>query len=145
MGAMNISRESLEQTETRLRHVIARADYEVFPGAYAFEEFPLSDFAARANPDALALVRDHEIWSQLVPSQDTQKELFGLFGFHFEEGLDNSGFVGWLATHMKRELGTGLFVVCGQNSQQGGIFDYWGCPAELKAEVEAQITKLRQA
>ena len=140
---MHISEETPEQTATRLLDVIAKSEFEVFEGTYVFEEFPLDDFGTSASRDALALVRDSEVWSQLVPSTDTRKELFGVFGFHFESGADNSGFVGWLATHLKRELGTGLFVVCGQNSQRGGIFDYWGCPAELRGNVLKEITKLR--
>lgn len=140
---MDISAETPQETKTRLRRVIGKAELEVFSGTYVFEEFALNEFARRADPDALALVRDDEVWSQLVPSNDASKELFGVFGFHFTPGLDNSGFVGWLATHLKRELGTGLFVVCGQNSGRGGIFDYWGCPAVLKAEVEAELRKLR--
>ena len=141
---MYISEETPEQTEARLLKVIASSELEVFEGTYAFEEFRLTAFNERASQDALALVRDDEVWSQLVPSSNPEKELFGVFGFHFEDGVDNSGFVGWLATHMKEALGTGLFVVCGQNSGRGGIFDYWGCPAELKNEVLAELTKLRE-
>ena len=44
--------------------------------------------------------------------------------FHFPAGVDNSGFVGWLASHLKVVLGTGVLVVCGFNSQRGGVFDY---------------------
>lgn len=110
---------------------------------YAFEEFPIDAFSERASREALALARDDEVWSQLLPSGDEDGELFGVFGFHFESGLDNSGFVGWLASHMKRKLGTGLFVVCGQNSRRGGIFDYWGCPAGLRNDVLSELRDLR--
>ena len=140
---MYVSNETPEQTNARLLKVIASSELEVFEGMYAFEEFPLDAFDKRASREALALVRDGEVWSQLLPSDDEAQERFGVFGFHFEPGLDNSGFVGWLASHMKRKLGTGLFVVCGQNSRRGGIFDYWGCPAELKDEVLAELHALR--
>ncbi|WP_280394542.1 DUF6196 family protein [Nocardia brasiliensis] len=70
-------------------------------------------------------------------------EKFGLFSFHFPTGMDNSGFVGWLAGHLKRALGTGVFVVCGSNRERGGIYDYWGCPVELLAAVEREIETLR--
>jgi len=66
-----------------------------------------------------------------------------IFGFHFTPGLDNSGFVGWLAAHLKARLGTGVLVVCGQNSQRGGIFDYWGAPLSVSAKVIAEIRRLR--
>ena len=83
------------------------------------------------SDNALTFVCDKEVWSQLIPSEDDTKELFTVIGFHFKPDFDNSGFVGWLATHLKQKLGTGVFVVCGQNSNKGGIFDYWGCPFEI--------------
>jgi hypothetical protein len=43
----------------------------------------------------------------------------------------------------KRELGTGRFVVCGQNSRRGGIFDYWGVPLDLRTDAVRLLTVLR--
>ncbi len=137
-----ISIETEQQTDKRLRRVIANADFKIYDGTYAFEEFPLSDFNYRANPEALALVRDSEVWSQLVSSNDASEERFILFSFHFDDADDNSGFVGWLASHLKRELGTGVFVTCGQNSNRGGIFDYWGCPVKLGVKAIQIINEL---
>jgi hypothetical protein len=79
----------------------------------------------------------------LVPSLDEHAERFIVFSFHFEEGQDNSGFVDWLATHLKRTIGTGVFVVCGQNSRQGGIFNYLGAPLSVGSEVLAEIERMR--
>jgi hypothetical protein len=49
---------------------------------------------------------------------------------------------------MKKKLGTGVFVVCGQNSNKGGIYDYWGCPLEIQNafldELQQLITKGKQ-
>ncbi len=141
---MYISQETSEQTRARLLKVIARAEVVFFDGTFTFEEFPAREFPRRAMSQALALVRDDEAWSQLVPSKDPAKELFSVFGFHFANGLDNSGFVGWLATHLKETLGTGVFVVCGHNSRRGGVFDYWGCPAQLGEDVRQRIYNLRE-
>jgi hypothetical protein len=110
-----------------------------YTGTYAFLEFPLASFPGAANPDALALVRDDEVWSQLVPCEVLAQELFGLFRFHFPSGADNSGFVGWLASRLKHRFGTGVFVTCGQNGLDGGIFDYWGVPAALAEEIFVEI------
>jgi hypothetical protein len=90
-------------------------------------------------------VRDDLSWSRLVPltAQQDHVERFGVFSFHFPAGLDNSGFVGWLATHLKIELGTGVFVICGSNRTRGGIYDYWGCPAGLLDQAIAVIEGLR--
>ena len=139
---VDISVESIEETEAKLRRVIGLADLRLYKEMYSFEEFPLQSFAARVQQSALALVRDDEVWSQLVPSSGQSAQTFALFRFHFPAGVDNSGFVGWLATHFKRLFGTGVFVVCGQNSNRGGIFDYWGCPEELQDLVFAELQNL---
>ena len=140
---MDISVETSEHTEARLLRVLSQAEWHVLQGNYVFTEFPLDQFLQSADPQALALVRDDEVWSQLAPSVDSSLELFTLFRFHFPPGVDNSGFVGWLATHLKRELGTGVFVICGQNTSHGGIFDYWGVPAVLSDDVRAVVAAMR--
>lgn len=139
---MHISQEAPEQTHKRLLKVIACAEFKVFEGSYFFNEFPLDEFPNQVDPAALALVRDEYIWSQLIPSTDPSHELFKIFRFHFKDNLDNSGFVGWLATYLKQKLGTGVFVTCGQNSNKGGIFDYWGCPIELATQVIDEVKNL---
>ena len=139
---VNISHETRDAAETRLERVIRDSRLTVYDGPHAFEEFGLSEFAERARSDALALVRDDAVWSQLVPAGEDAPEPFALWRFHFPEGADNSGFVGWLAWRMKERFGTGVFVVCGQNSGDGGIFDYWGCPWELRDEVLADVRAL---
>jgi hypothetical protein len=139
---VNISQETPVQTEARLRRVIRDARLTVWDAPYAFVEFPLAVFRDRADPQALALVRDEVVWSMLVPAPDDAAEPFAIWCFHFPAGADNSGFVGWLATHLKARFGTGVFVTCGQNSADGGIFDYWGCPWELRVEVIGAVKDL---
>ena len=139
---VNISRESPDETARRLERVIGDSRLVVFDGPHAFEEFPRALFAERADPEALALVRDEAVWSQLVPCGTDAAEPFALWRFHFLAGADNSGFVGWLAGHLKARFGTGVFVVCGQNSDDGGIFDYWGCPWELRDVVLEEVRHL---
>lgn len=142
---MYISRETPEQIEARLRAVIAAAGLIWWDGAYAFEEHPVDRFPAAEVAEALAFVRDAEVWSVLKPAGADAAEPFGLFSFHFADGLDNSGFVGWLASRMKQELGTGVFVICGQNSDRGGIFDYWGVPISMRDEAARVVAQLRGA
>lgn len=139
---VNISRETALQAEARLRRVIRQSTLHVFERAYAFNEFPLALFSEHVNPSVLALVRDDEVWSQLMPAGGDEREKFAVWRFHFPSGADNSGFVGWLASHLKTEFGTGVFVTCGCNSGDGGIFDYWGVPIELAGPVIQEIRKL---
>lgn len=139
---VDISHENTAQTEARLFRVIKTARLTVYAQPHAFLEFPLSEFPRQARVDALALVRDDRVWSQLVPCSDDKEDLFTLFRFHFPPDADNSGFVGWLATHLKQKFGTGVFVTCGQNRADGGIFDYWGVPTAIGAEVIAEVRRL---
>ncbi|WP_298607582.1 DUF6196 family protein [uncultured Thiothrix sp.] len=142
---MYISNETTEQTEQRLRSVIAQAHFQAYTGSYAFLEFPVETFPQEMVNQALALVRDQQVWSALVPYQQPDAELFALFSFHFPANVDNSGFVGWLATHLKTTLGTGVMVICGQNSKQGGIFDYWGVPFSMQEDALSELEKLRKS
>jgi hypothetical protein len=141
---VSVSVESAEQTEQRLRGVIAQADLVVHDGVWWFEESP-ADQPPVLTGETLAVVQDRESWSRLVPLTHEEEgvERFGIFSFHFPDQVDNSGFVGWLATHLKVELGTGVFVVCGSNSTRGGIYDYWGCPIELLEQAISVVRALR--
>ena len=139
---VQISHETQEQIDIRLKKVISESDFKTYEETYTFEEFPLDQLESNVSPNAIALVRDSELWSQLVPSNDSKLELFTVFSFHFDNCSDNSGFVGWLASRLKQELGTGVFVTCGQNSKRGGIFDYWGCPVELGEQAIELIRNL---
>jgi hypothetical protein len=139
---VSISRESSAETEQRLRHVIGAAELVIFDGEWEFFEAPLAQPPA-LTADLLAVVRDDDRWSWLAPAGAAGGERFAVFSFHFPPQVDNSGFVGWLATELKRRLGTGVFVICGQNSDRGGIYDYWGCPAQVRAEAAQVLAELR--
>nr|BFE50411.1 hypothetical protein GCM10017745_38380 [Saccharothrix mutabilis subsp. capreolus] len=141
---VSVSVETAEQSERRLRRVIAEADLVVHDGVWGFEEFP-ADQPPEITGETLAVVRDRDSWSRLAPLTHDRGsvERFGVFSFHFPDQVDNSGFVGWLATRLKAELGTGVFVVCGSNRARGGIYDYWGCPIDLLDRAVAVVQALR--
>jgi hypothetical protein len=140
---VSVSVESAQEIDARLRTVVGQAELVVHSGSWSFAESPL-DKPPTLGPDLLAVVRDEHTWSALQPDPDRNgtHEHFGIFSFHFPAGLDNSGFVGWLATILKHELGTGVFVVCGSNIERGGIYDYWGCPVDLLDEAVAVVRNL---
>jgi hypothetical protein len=141
---MHIRYETDEQIEIRLRRVLSDADLVWHGGPFSFCEFSGEQLPVQSVEETLAFVRDGEVWSALKPSTHDSQERFAIYSFHFPDGVDNSGFVGWLATHLKRSLGTGVFVICGYNSRRGGIFDYWGIPTDLREEAKALIDELRQ-
>lgn len=134
---MDISPETPEQTRRRLLRVMAHARVDVLSGDHTFAEFPAAQFSAHLASslaaDALALVRDRNVWSALLPApaQTPAQDRYAVVSIHFVPDIPNSGFVGWLASELKQQLGTGVFVICGQNSADGGIFDYWGIPRSV--------------
>jgi hypothetical protein len=138
---VNISHESPEETRTRLRRVLAEAAFDLLPGHWSYHEHPAGP-VPQPSTGALALVRDEESWSVLEPSRGDEMEVFGAFSFHFPAAADNSGFVGWLASELKDHLGTGVAVLCGYNSAQGGVYDYWLVPAQLLSEAAAHVRSL---
>jgi hypothetical protein len=140
---VSVSQESAGEIERRLRRVIAGAELVEFDGEWSFFESPLAEPPVLTT-DLVAVVRDNDRWSWLARAGTAGGERFALFSFHFPPEEDNSGFVGWLATELKRRLGTGVFVICGQNSERGGIYDYWGCPVRLRAEVAEVLGDLRR-
>jgi len=140
---MYISHEAPSATHARLLKVIQRAELVVYDLPFAYIEVPRQRFPVELVEKALALVRDDVVWSALVPSESSTQERFLVFRFHFPAGLDNSGFVGWLATLLKQRIGTGVFVVCGQSSDRGGIFDYWGAPLSVAQQVLDELKELR--
>lgn len=138
---VSISVETPAQTEARLLQVIRSANVTWFEGEYTFLEFPLAALPSPFPNGALACVRDDTSWSILAPAVD-DGERFRVFRFHFPPDLDNSGFVGWLAGRFKQGFGTGVFVVCGQNSAAGGIYDYWGVPTAVADDVIHDVKML---
>jgi hypothetical protein len=73
---VDISAEAPHQIEARLRSVIRLARIQIFDELYRFEEFPAADFGDRFDERALALVRDGDLWSQLVPFREGGGEAF---------------------------------------------------------------------
>ncbi|MGO4380650.1 DUF6196 family protein [Pseudoduganella sp. RAF53_2] len=142
---MYVSQETPQQTQERLLRVMREAQLVVYDKPHAFVEASAAHFPAELIPDALAFVRDEDVWSALVPAWAPEQEQFVLFSFHFPHGMDNSGFVGWLASHLKAKTGSGVMVVCGQNSLRGGIFDYWGAPIGVAKQVLAELELLRSS
>lgn len=138
---VNISHETDQEVRGRLRRVLAEATFKELPGRWAYHEHPAGGLP-QPSTDALALVRDEEGWSVLEPARGDEAEVFGVFAFHFPAAADNSGFVGWLAGELKSRLGTGVAVLCGYNSAQGGIYDYWLVPAQLTDEAVAHVRRL---
>jgi Family of unknown function (DUF6196) len=142
---MYVSHETPSEIAVRLRKVIRTAEFVVHEGNHSFREFAVASFPTHLIEHALAFVRDEDVWSALVPDTDLTSEKFVVFSFHLRPGLDNSGFVGWLASHMKAAVGSGVFVVCGQNARRGGIFDYWGAPVSVAEAVITEVNSLRRS
>jgi hypothetical protein len=81
---MYVSQETTEQTDSRLRRVIAAAELSWHEGPFAFYEFPVEAFPTSEAERGLAIVRDNEVWSVLKGAGPEAAEPFGLFSFHFQ-------------------------------------------------------------
>jgi len=92
--------ETSEQMDARLLRVIAQAQFDVFPADYIWRPMSLDH---RPSRDAIACVRDGEVWHEFVPAPaSTSAQRYRVVSFHFTEGTDAAGFVAWLAAHLKR-------------------------------------------
>jgi hypothetical protein len=140
----------MAELDARIREVIANAALD-FYGPHEFEELP--DFPAGARPDALALVRDGDVWSQLAPATaaaSASRTRFEMFAFRFAEAPRADGFVSWLSAYLRDTAHSNVIVVCGQDRRgdaavaSGGIFDYWGCPVSCADAVLAELRALQQ-
>jgi hypothetical protein len=134
---VSISHERAVESARRLRAVLRAAEVVHLAGSWGFQRD-----LDQVPPETVATVRDDDGWCALVPASGPG-ERFGLTRITFPAGIDNSGFVGWMATTIKRHLGSGVFVVCGDNPGRGGIFDYLGYPIQIADEVRALIDDLR--
>jgi hypothetical protein len=119
--------------------VLGDAEWSIV-GTFLFAEV---EDPQRSAPSAIALVRDGSQWSQLVPAGD-EPDGFIVGSFHFPPGVDNSGFVGWLASRIKAEFGSGVAVICGWNPERGGIHDYWLLPPSVADQIVASIESLKR-
>jgi hypothetical protein len=135
---VSISHERRGESERRLRAVLRAARLVHLPGAWCFQRI-----VGEPPVEALATVRDVEGWCALVPAPQDAVEQFGVTSNTFASEIENSGYVGWLATAIKQRLGSGVFVICGDNPRRGGIFDYFGYPLKIAAAVRALIDELR--
>ncbi len=142
---MHIQTETPAQTDSRLRRVLRDAELHALPDQWHFTEFAHAVFATSLHPNALALIRDGDRWSQLIPADASAAEPLTLWSIHFQAGIDNSGFVGWLATLIKQHTGSGVAVICGQNTERGGIFDYWCAPSLAALAIHALFKELRSS
>jgi hypothetical protein len=98
---VSVSIETPEQGEERLRRVIAAADFVRHEGVWCFRESP-ADQPPTLTADTLAVVRDQDSWSCLVPASGQESgdvERFGIFSFHFPTRRTTAASsAGWPAT-----------------------------------------------
>ncbi len=135
---VTVSHELRALTEARLRGVFRQSAVEWLPGLWAFVEG--EDVLGRE--DSIAEIRDEGRLSALCPTLNAA-ERFGVLRVVLPRGADDSGFVGWLASRVKAETGSGLFVICGQDAGRGGIFDFYGVPEAAIGEVCSVLERSR--
>src|SRR6266536_4757375 len=101
---VTVSHERAVESERRLQAVLCAAEVEHLVGTWCFRRFS-GDIPA----GALATVRDADGWCALTPASGRgTDERFALTVTTFDSVIENSGFVGWLATTIKRRVGSGV-------------------------------------
>lgn len=140
---VHVSHETPAQTDERLRRLLRETTITEYSDPHVFVERPRRQQTSMTR-DALAAVVDDDVMSELVPGSVSEGEAFAVLKIHFPPGADNSGFVGWLASHIKQAVGTGVFVICGHNAARGGIYDYWGVPWDLRNRINDVIEALQR-
>jgi hypothetical protein len=138
---VHVSVEVPAHSEARLRAVMRRSTVSWLPGTWVFRDGPEAATADTLTT-AIAKVADEGRVSALVPGVSDTEEVFTVFRVVLPAGVDDSGFVGWLASTIKAATGSGLFVVCGYDEQRGGIYDYYGVPQGVAGQVRHVVAAL---
>ena len=142
---MHVSAETAEQTDARLRRVMAMATLDVDDRSWWFEE--------------LARSRTSSVGRGRMPSRSSATPTAGASSSRSARPTHRPSDSGSgpsiperggqqrlrrLARHphQARNPGGGVFVVCGQNSRRGGIYDHWGCPEAVADQVLETIHAL---
>lgn len=136
---VDVVTESPGEVHAKLCRVLREATIRQV-GVFVWKEI-VDPVAEGLTPHALAHVRGLDNWSALMPSLGTEPDQLHVMRINFVDGQDNSGFVGWLATLLKAELGTGVTVVCGFESAHGGVFDYWCIPNAVSKDAAALLKR----
>ena len=142
-------REATEQMHERLSGIMAASRFEALSQPYAWQQVSR---LLQLPATAVAAVRDGSTWYALRAVTPEAAGAYRIMVFHFAEGSNASGFVAWLAGIIKKEVSTGVMVVCGFDARATpalwqtslGLFDYWGCPWGLGDEVIALVERLRR-
>ena len=140
--------ETNEQLNSRLLSHIGASKFSVLDADYGW--VPLLSGQA---PDLLSIacVRDDDVWNQLIPVESNHNgPKLCVISLHFPAHISGAGFIGWLATRIKFDLGTGVVVIGGKDKNSSkeldrgsfGVFDYWCCAAENRARFTELIKKL---
>jgi hypothetical protein len=140
--------ETADEMNLRLLRLTAASRLTVLPDDYGW--VPLA-IGAAPEPQAIACVRDGEVWNQLLPVHSGHSgPRMGVVSFHFADHISGAGFIAWLAAWIKQEVGTGVVVIGGKDSHPSdgldrasfGVFDYWCCDAANRTRFLDAINKL---
>ena len=135
--------ETPSRTEARLRAVLRAAEVDILRALYAWEPLPDGSFPGGIKSEAVALTRDQDGWSQLVPATGTPRtESWALFCFHFGPSARTDGFTDWFAGYLRRRVGSRVMVANGLNGREGGLYGYWGVPARQREQVIRELAIL---
>ena len=130
--------ETPSRTEARLREALRSAEIVLMESPYAWRL--VANFPSQVSDEAVALARDEDGWSQLVPAPGARSASgWALIRFRFVAGAAIDGFTDWLAAHLRRRVTPRLMIASGLSQRTGGLYLYWGVPLALREQVMREI------
>ena len=101
---------------------------------------PVADFPSQVSGEAVALARDEDGWSQLVPAPGARSASgWALIRLSFVAGAAIDGLTDWLAAYLRRRVTPRLMIASGLSQRTGGLYLYWGVPLALGEQVMREI------
>ena len=135
--------ETPARTEARLRGLLRSAQIEILNRSYSWEGIAQDAFPAAIRPEALALTRHGDGWSQLIPNGDPGRpDCWAVVAFHFAPRANTDGFTAWLASYLRRRVGPRVMIASGSNDRTGAAYLYWGVPSPQRELLNRELAIL---
>ena len=137
-SVLGLDVETPSRTEARLRDALRSAEIRLLEPAYAWTL--VEDFPSQVSDEAVALAKDEDGWSQLVPAPGARvAEGWALIRFRFGDGSNIDGLTDWLAAFLRRRVTPRLMIASGLSQRTGRLYLYWGVPPALREQVMREI------
>jgi hypothetical protein len=123
----------------RLYYVLKQSEFVEFDELYYFKQF---EETPNLENNALSYIRNGNYWTGLIEAEDDRTENYKIFCFKVNTTSNNSGFLGWMATEIKKKLGISIIVFCSHCPTTDKDILYIGCSSLYGNQVKNFIETL---